>query len=217
MNNIPCWLIYHTKRKCFNVNGFKIYADNLCGNQDPYIFNERFLHTFCHITQFSNVVNQINFWVTGDCYPNFENLYCDLVFVTESIHKWNDTNCIKRNELFIDNDQSFKHHYNFVNHPTNQHHFKKRSRVTLKANLNKSFQPQDKNQNLIDIIPFLVDYGFKIEDLRSKISLRKNLEKAIPSKPLQIDNEIGKQLYNFLESSAIKLKGDFLADKHPSP
>lgn len=217
MNNFPCWLIYHSKRKPFLINGNKVYADNFSGNQDPYVWNKTFLHSFCHITQLPNIKNQINFWISGDSYPYFENLYCDLVFVIESIHQWKDANSIKINEPFIDNAQAFKHHYNFVNPPSNQHHFKKKKRVTLKAYLNKSFQPQHKNATLIDIVPILKNYGFTIEDLRSKISLTKKGKKAIPSRPLQIDRKIGIALYDFLNSSPIKLKGKFLADKHPKP
>lgn len=77
------YLIYHPARCHTVVNGFTIHHDKFGGNEDPFIWNERFLHSYCHITQLKNEVGQINFWVSGNTYPNFTHLFCDCVFVID--------------------------------------------------------------------------------------------------------------------------------------
>jgi len=77
------YLIYHPAREKFVSGNITAYHDKFGGNEDPYIWNEQFLHTYCHITQLPNEKNQINFWVSGEEkeFPNFTALYCDCVFV----------------------------------------------------------------------------------------------------------------------------------------
>ena len=77
------YIIYHPKRQSSTYKNTVIYHDNIRGNQDPYIWNRRFLHTYCHITQLSPKIGYINFWVSGDTFPLFNHLYCDLVFVIQ--------------------------------------------------------------------------------------------------------------------------------------
>lgn len=67
----PAYLIYHPARTKSIINGITIYHDSFSGNEDPYLWNDKFLHTFCHITQLPNIIGQINFWISGDKYPNF--------------------------------------------------------------------------------------------------------------------------------------------------
>lgn len=225
MNNNYSWLIYHPRRKSSIVENHVIYHDSFTGNQDPYIWNSPFLHSFCHITQLSNKPNQINFWVSRgkeDKYPFFTKLYCDLVFVVKTIHEWTQPNFIGREDDIVDNDQAFKHHYNWVNPPRNQHHFKgikrPKTRYTLKADKRKSFQPQDKNGNLIDILPFLKQHRVKTSSLQKNMTLTKEGKAARPSRPYQLDSNIGQALYQYLlDTASIKLTGRFLTDKHPKP
>ncbi|MDH3268254.1 MAG: hypothetical protein OEM46_05300, partial [Ignavibacteria bacterium] len=77
----PFYLIYHPHRSKKQIGDLIVYHDEFGGNEDPYIWNKKFLHTYCHITQLSNNVEQVNFWVSG--YPtqkNFTGLFCDCVF-----------------------------------------------------------------------------------------------------------------------------------------
>jgi hypothetical protein len=47
------WLIYRPERTCSRLGHAIVYHDSTQGNQDPYIWNRRFLHRYCHITQMS--------------------------------------------------------------------------------------------------------------------------------------------------------------------
>jgi len=207
------YLIYHPERSINEVNnGLKIYHDQFGGNEDPYLWNDRFLHTFCHITQLKNEPGQINFWVSGDKWPNFNALYCDCIFVIQKKCFWENRNYISLIDPIVDNKQCFEHHYKWGNlKPDQPHYFKRRYRYTLKADPKKSFQPQDKSQNLIDIIPFLQEKGYSIDYLRDKIITRRG------SKPFKLPDVIVPKLYNFLSCKAtIKIKGKDIKDKHPN-
>jgi hypothetical protein len=217
------YLIYHPIRIVSKVSGTKVYHDSFSGNQDPYIWNKKFLHTFCHATQIpTKEKGQIHFWVSrdkSDKYPHFSKLYCDLVFVIDTVHVWKMTNFIDRQDPLVDTDLAFKYHYKWGNlKPKQSHYFRNRQRYTFKANSKRSFQPQDINGNLIDIIPFLEMHNIELSTLQQNISLTSNGKKAIPSRPHQIDSSIGQQLYDYLYNiAAIKLTGPYLANKHPKP
>jgi hypothetical protein len=203
------WLIYHPKREISKIGPFTIHHDKLGGNEDPYIWNDQFLHTFCHITQLSNVEGQVNFWISGDKYPNFNKLFCDCVFVVKEKIYWNEKNFIKDSDPIVENVQCFEHHYEWANkghHPLNR-----RRRYTLKADSEKSFQPQDKSGNLIDILPFLNLNGISTDELIATMTSSKG------SRPKSIDTSIGKKLYDYLlKNAAIKIYGYQIKDLHPN-
>ena len=209
------YLIYHPTRQRTIIGKLTVYHDKFGSNEDPYIWHDKFLHTYCHITQLTNEKGQINFWVSGDTYPNFTQLLCDCVFVIADKLSWKDRNHIDRSNPIVDNDQTFEHHYKWVNPPHNQHHFKGTKRVktryTLKADSKKSFQPQDSDRNLIDILPFLNRNGITTDKLiRSMTSNR-------GSRPFQLSSDLGQKLYDYLFSTAtIKLFCKQLKDKHPN-
>lgn len=215
----PTWLVYHPERACSLIaKQHIVYHDNLSSNQDPYIWNDKFLHTFCHAPEVTTrEKGQINFWVSGDTYPKFRKLFCDLVFVIDTVHSWSNANSISRQNPIVENDLAFEHHYKFGNLKEGQsHYFKKKTRYTLKADSRKSFQPQDADRKLIDIMPFLVEHGINPAMLHQRMSLDKNGQKKKSAKPLMIDNRIGHKLYKYLkDNAAIKLTGSFLADKYP--
>ena len=207
----PFYLIYHPARKQTIVKGLTVHHDKFGGNEDPYIWNNNFLHTYCHITQLTNEKGQVNFWISGDTYPNFSQLLCDCVFVIDSKHFWTDRNYIGRSDPIVDNDQTFEHHYQWANPPHNHHHYKKRRRYTLKGDSEKSFQPQDSRKNLIDILPFLNRNGISTDKLINSITSKKG------SRPFKLDNALGQKLYDYLFSKAsIKLLGRQLKNKHPN-
>lgn len=203
------WLIYHPKRQITVLGKMTVHHDNFGGNEDPYIWHDNFLHTYCHITQLTNNPGQINFWISGDIYPNFSKLYCDCVFVIKEKCYWKDRNSIDCSDSIVDNKQTYEHHYKWAE---NGHHvYKKRRRYTLKADSKKSFQPQDNNGNLIDILPFLNCHGIDTKTLINSMTSKKG------SRPFQLDNGIGKRLYDYLYKTATtKLYGKNLKDKHPN-
>ena len=205
------YLIYHPKRSETQIGNLKVYHDSFIGNEDPYIWNERFLHTYCHITQLTNNEGQINFWVSGNTYPNFTRLFCDCVFVIDKKYFWSDANNISLSDPIVDNKQTFEHHYKWF-----QQHPLKIKRYTLKADNKKSFQPQDIDKNLIDILPFLNQQGISTDELINGIAMTKNGKRAVGSRPFKLSDDIGQRLYDYLFSTAtIKLTGDLLATKHP--
>lgn len=205
----PSFLIYHPARQSTTIGNMTIYHDMFGGNEDPYIWNDRFLHSYCHITQLSNEIGQINFWISGDIYPNFTQLFCDCVFVVSDKLFWENNNYINSYDRIVDNNQTFEHHYKWVNHK--HHYYKKRNRYTLKADSKMSFQPQDSNRNLIDILPFLNQNNLTTEILINSMTSRRG------SRPFRLDSNLGRMLYDFLFStSAIKLFGEQLKNIHPN-
>lgn len=205
------YLIYHPKRSETQIGNLKVYDDNFSGYQDPYIWNERFLHSFCHITQLTNNEGQVNFWVSGNTYPKFAHLFCDCVFVIDKKYFWKEANNISISDPIVENEQTFEHHYKWF-----QQHPLKRKRYTLKADSEKSFQPQDKNKNLIDILPFLNQQGIATDKVVNSIAMTKKGKKAIISRPFKFGDDIGQKLYDYLFSTAtIKLTGSLLEKKHP--
>lgn len=215
----PTWLIYHPTRECSALSKKCVaYHDSLSSNQDPYIWNKNFLHSFCHAPEVNTrKKNQINFWVSGDSYPKFTKLFCDLVFVVDMIYQWENANSISRENPIVDNDLAYEHHYKFGNLKAGQsHYFKIKKRYTFKAHSTKSFQPQDTDRKLIDIMPFLVKHGLSLSTLHQKMSLNKDGTNKKSAKPFLIDSNIGHELYKHLKNNAvIKLTGTFLADKYP--
>ena len=191
------YLIYHPRRDIAKFEAITVYHDYIGGNQDPYIWNKQFLHTYCHITQMSPVVGDINFWVSGDSFPNFSHLYCDLVFVVAEKVYWENANTIDRNNTIVDTEHAYNDHYRWAY----QHHFKRRRRYTVKADPERSFQPQDIEQNLIDILPFLINQGLTIDEVRQ------GLRSGFNSKPLRLDSLI-LNLYDWLlKYAVVKLNG----------
>lgn len=197
------YLIYHPKRILSLFDARKVYHDTIGGNQDPYIWHKHFLHTYCHITQMSPKVGDINFWVSGNnTFPSFTELYCDLIFVVEHKIYWYEANAINRDDLIVDNDNAFQDHYRwFFQHP-----FKRRKRFTLKATRYTSFQPQDKDGQLLNIIPLLEEFGSSIE------LLQKGLRAGFNSKPMQLGPTAESLYTKISEIASVKLYGDELEE-----
>ncbi|MBI4379103.1 MAG: hypothetical protein HY578_08415 [Nitrospinae bacterium] len=194
------YLIYHPKRYKTEIDGKVIYHDSIKGNQDPYLWNKKFLHTYCHITQMSPEIGQINFWASGDTFPNFNSLYCDLVFFVAEKHYWQDVNKINPSDSPVDSEEAYNDHYTWVNE--GQHHYKRRRRFTLKADPQKSFQPQGLKCELFNIVPVLESIGLSLLSLREGLCARRG------SKPLELKEDQVTTLYQwFLDNAPIKLFG----------
>jgi hypothetical protein len=200
------YLIYHPPRVQSTFDGIKVYHDPIKrGNQDPYLWNKQFLHTYCHITQLrlsQLTQGDINFWVSGNTFPDFTQLFCDLVFVLQDKCQWKERNHIERTDPIVDSDIAYQDHYQWAGY---EHCFKRRQRFTLKANPLSSFQPQDATQKLIDVVPFLVERGLSLDELNRKFRAGFN------SQPFSLYSSIANSLYDWLEKIAeIKLTGDEL-------
>ncbi|MGE7923339.1 hypothetical protein ACQKND_09150 [Viridibacillus arvi] len=198
------YLVYHPKRKCSNFNGVYVHYDEPKHNQDPYVWNKQFLHSTCHITQMRTGPGQINFWVSGDTFPDFSKLLCDLVFVVESKIFWKEKNNIEVYDDLVDSENAYKNHYY---HIPIDHPYKKKRRYTLKADENLSFQPQsDANGNLVDILPFLLNEGYNIK------KLQKMFISGVGSKPIPLEvRGIVESLYaTIVNNATVKLYGEKL-------
>ena len=186
-------LIYHPQRVRTAFNGVTVYHDQTHGNQDPYIWNDPFLHTFCHMPELrAPGPGEINFWISGDSLQGFKHLCCDLVFVIKEKLYWPKANSINRNDQIVDSKEAFHDHYQWAW----QHRFEKKRRFTLKANSALSFQYQDRTGSLINIIPILNDLGF------STAYLRKALKKNGRSKPMRLDLRIARELHSAISTAA---------------
>lgn len=174
-----------------------------------------FLHTYCHITQIKVNVGDLIFWVYGNSYPNFTKLYCDCVFKIELKLFWNSRNFISPNDPIVENQQTYNHHYKWAG---DQHYLERRRRFTLKANSEKSFQPQDINNKLIDVIPYLNSEGISTEDIVRIMCMTKNEKRARNTKPLVLSDTHANGLYEHIyKVSEIKLTGEILEKIHPLP
>lgn len=197
------YLIYHPSRQRTVLNEITVYHDGISGNQDPYVWNDAFLHTFCHINALRSEVRQINFWVSGrPSFRNFTQLYCDLVFVIAEKRYWDTANGIERDDPIIDSDAAFNDHYRWWS----QHPFARRRRYTLKAAPDRSFQPQTPDGCLLDLVPALQDAGISLP------TLTQGLRAGFQSKPMRLDRSVATQLYDWLcHEAAVRLKGSQLA------
>jgi hypothetical protein len=196
------WLIYHPKRHMTRIDDLTVYHDSLSGNQDPYVWNRQFLHTACHMPQMSPQIGDINFWVSGDTFPAFTQLWCDLVFVVQDKVYWTEQNSIEPQDLIVESTEAFADHYAWM---PKDHPYKKLRRFTLKADPGRSFQPQSRDQTLIDIVPLLESVGLSLNELRT------GLRAGFQSKPLRLPQEMTLALYDSLVTVApIRLSGDAL-------
>jgi hypothetical protein len=195
------YLIYHPNRARHRWGDTVVYADpKENGNQDPYIWNTRFLHTYCHMAQMTPRVGDACFWVTGDCWPDFNELYCDLVFVVQEQRYWSQANAINRDDPLVDSEQAWNDHYRWHH----QHPYKKRCRFTLKAEPAKSFQPQLADGTLLDVVPFFTRVGVPTDTLHDR------LPAGTGSQPARID-QFAQPLYDWITNQAVvRLTGALL-------
>ncbi|WP_249023882.1 hypothetical protein [Enterococcus dispar] len=177
------WLVCHGDggRKTLTFSsGEKICCDSLNGNQDPYIWGERFYTTFCKTRDLNKPVSNsgetikpkdILIWTV----PYKEEgkivaLYCDLIFEVDKIISWKKSheweiidkeyriekclNTIKLDGNIVQGDQKAYSEHFLVGV---KDHYRKTSedRRTIVSTKNDkhNFQPQEKKQNrLLDIL-----------------------------------------------------------------
>jgi hypothetical protein len=175
------------------LDGLPVYFDTTTHNQDPYIWNDRFLHTYCHIIQMSPHEGDTILWVSGDAFPNFSELRCDLVFHLDKKIYWRDANAIAPNDPLVDSPEAYNDHYRWhTDHPFRPGH----RRFTLKADPHRSFQAQDERGDLIDIVPLLAQQGVGLD------LLRLGMRAGFASKPLRLDASLAGGLVDALMATA---------------
>jgi hypothetical protein len=151
----------------------------------------------------------MEFWATGDSFPNFKVLECDLVFVIDEKTYWLDPNHISQSDPVVDSAAAYADHYSWVE----DHQFRRRRRFTLKADRTHSFQPQTSNGELLDIVPGLNQIGL------TEHVVARGIQSGYGAKPMHLDRDQSAGLYDWLDrQSPVKLTGPELSairDKHP--
>ncbi|MDT2659249.1 hypothetical protein P7E02_05180 [Enterococcus hulanensis] len=180
-----------------------VYAErfNKIGNQDPYVWNEQFLNTYCKKPWNRKNWEKVDkiFWIS----KLNDSFVCDLVFVVKkgSIHQWDEYNKIERNHPMIDSGFAYKDHYCWPER--GEHVFNcKVKRVTLKADMETSFQPQIADGKLVDVT-----------DILKKEWIEKLNRRSYGNNIIRIDQESADMLYKSIieKSGSYAIKGNQLA------
>lgn len=199
------YLIYHPRREMRAFGGTAVYYDGVSHNQDPYIWGERFLHTACHMTQMSPRKGHTNFWLNAGCssFARADALYCDLVFVVQKVCEWEDRNFPSANDPMIDSLEAFSDHYDWMWH---DHPWKRGTRHTLKADIDRSFQPQDGHGSLLDFVPALISVGLNPSEVKDTMS-----RAGWNTRPYPLDSSQADALTKWIDKrSPVKLRGPLL-------
>ncbi|UXR69680.1 hypothetical protein MUA26_00440 [Staphylococcus sp. IVB6246] len=210
------YIFVHPKREKTVFGEYTIYHDAFSHNQCPYIWNKQFLHSYCKITDYSynqSKEGEYIFWVSLPK-DNSQKCLCDLVFKVKTQEFWYNNileqrEAIRNNhhlsvdDAIVDNEQAFEDHYVWVE--KGQHVWREecnRRRLTLKADEELSFQPQDGNGELLDISNILKEIGIDIQN-----DLERNARNGY--KPIKIEDKCqAKELYdNIKNNAAQKLYG----------
>lgn len=164
------YLIVHKMRNATVFGNDIIYHDSFCNNQDPYIWSDPFLYSFCKSFWLAGQVGKDDylFFVTADSVVNGLNknrpVYCDLVFRVGDIYTWQQNNTVPLQVTFqppISNWNNGMWQKAVDNHliwpSRGVHQWKKRNLITYIANSDFSFQPQininpPKIKNFINLI-----------------------------------------------------------------
>ncbi|WP_157049520.1 hypothetical protein [Weissella kandleri] len=197
-------------RKLAGVNDFgklrkwKIFADDLKGNQDPFVWNKNFLNSYCKKPWNRKYWNGIKYiiWVSS---TDDGKIYCDLVMLIKEYSAWeNFVTPLYDGNLFANRD----HYARFEEHTTDnqRNNANNMTRTTLKGDSDKSFQPLDENGELIEISDILRSNNVSI--IKAKDKNGKNVQNNI----IKLYDSNSKQIYeDIIERSAFKIKGNSLA------
>ena len=208
-------LLYHSNLKTSHLDGVYVYHDYPDHNQDPYLWNSEFLHTYCHMDKLRKMnpaidINDINFWVSAgekENRKNFTVLLCDLVFVVRHKIYWRCSNDIEDTDPLVDSKEAYIDHYKWCqeDHKYDEKHLKWGPRFTLKADPLRSFQPLNEHEQRINILDFL-----RREEVDEQ-ALRKTIEGGMCSRPFRLNPATIHSLYDWLSQIAyFKRTGDTL-------
>ena len=162
------YIMLHQNRIEVKIDDTIVYCDNFKGNQDPYVWSERFLNTFCKTTQIK--ASQLKkgdtlFWFTRQGTPSDDKWFVDLVFIVDEIIYWEKSdsdkvgkvgdnpfehyNDVKLSTIKYD-EYSYKDHYEWAksDHPKTSSRPKRRFTIVASK---ESYQPQTEHKELIEI------------------------------------------------------------------
>lgn len=162
------YIMLHQNRIEVQIDDTSVYCDNFKGNQDPYVWSERFLNTFCKTNQIK--ASQLKkgdtlFWFTRQGTPSDDKWFVDLVFIVDEIIYWekSDSDKVEKvgNNPFehyndvklstIKYDQfSYEDHYQWAKNDHPKKSSRPKRRYTIVAS-KESYQPQTENKKLIEI------------------------------------------------------------------
>lgn len=184
------WIIKHPLRgrKALKPKdtslGMGIICDNFNRNQDPYIWANNFLYSYCKINPVqikSNIHTKLNkadyiFWVLPVYHNNkLIHLYCDLVFHIKEIVEWSHPFPDKIEKLkgtdYVD-ENSYNDHFRWwIDHPKTLKKNQKGEfiRITYVAEEESSFQLIKKNGNSKEVFHDLIDL-LRLDDENNVLS-----------------------------------------------
>lgn len=160
------YIMLHQNRIEVKIDDTSVYCDNFKGNQDPYVWSERFLNTFCKTNQIK--ASQLKkgdtlFWFTRQGTPSDDKWFVDLVFIVDEIIYWERSdkpqkvgdhpfehyNDVKLSTIKYD-DFSYEDHYQWagIDHPKKSSRPKRRFTIVASK---ESYQAQTKHKELIEI------------------------------------------------------------------
>ena len=206
------YIMLHQNRIEVKIDDTSMYCDNFKGNQDPYVWSERFLNTFCKTNQIK--ASQLKkgdtlFWFTRQGSPSDDKWFVDLVFIVDEISYWEKSdkaeeavdypfehyNNVKLSTIKYD-DFSYEDHYQWagIDHPKKSSRPKRRFTIVASKD---SYQPQTENKDLIEIDDnCILDMFDHFPDVRGKFRCK------------EITDEQVEDIENFiLANKKIELKG----------
>ena len=160
------YIMLHQNRIEVKIDDTIVYCDNFKGNQDPYVWSERFLNTFCKTTQIK--ASQLKkgdtlFWFSRQGNPSEDRWFVDLVFIVDEISYWEKSdkageavdypfehyNDVKLSTIKYD-DFSYEDHYQWAKNDHPKTSSRPKRRFTIVAS-KESYQPQTEHKELIEI------------------------------------------------------------------
>ena len=160
------YIMLHQNRIEVKIDDTIVYCDNFKGNQDPYVWSERFLNTFCKTTQIK--ASQLKkgdtlFWFSRQGNPSEDRWFVDLVFIVDEISYWEKSdkageavdypfehyNDVKLSTIKYD-EYSYKDHYERAKNDHPKTSSRPKRRFTIAAS-KESYQPQTEHKELIEI------------------------------------------------------------------
>ena len=160
------YIMLHQNRIEVKIDDITVYCDNFKGNQDPYVWSERFLNTFCKTNQIK--ASQLKkgdtlFWFTRQGTPSDDKWFVDLVFIVDEIIYWEKSDKVGKvgdnpfehyNDVKLSTIQydefSYKDHYEWAKNDHPKTSSRPKRRFTIVAS-KESYQPQTENKELIEI------------------------------------------------------------------
>ncbi len=217
------YLLYHSDVETTVLpSGIIVYHDRSRHNQDPYIFNERFLQTYRHMSRLRKRCIQkgdLYFWVStgeGVRRDKYTVLLCDLVFEVEQPDvEWSHPNNFTEDDPIVDSKQAWEDHYSWasIDHSyTPEQILAGKKRFTAKAHPLNSFQPVDQYQQRPDVLALLHSFqgdgDAKVDGQALYEAINYN---AWGSAPFPLNHQVAHLLYQTLNSERfVQRRGKWL-------